>query len=283
MPFSETKSHNEQYWKNHFEKFLKPMVEQTGFLEAYRSEPLRGDVLRTIITNLIKAHIVVADITDSNPNVFWELGVRQSFKNGTITIAEFGTEIPFDLSIKGVLWYYPKGHIKNSEFVQQFNKAVSDFRTNPNSPDSQVLDTISGRGSFYEILQKDEVIRRIDALIEETQYNDFIAKIAEEGIEKKTGVGNLLFQVCSLELLVTHRYLDQPSTFYTKARSHLMSLLFDNSSFELLGEKPEEMIRHYTPKNGKPWQELFEATTTKEFDRRISELLNIRAKIEASY
>lgn len=283
MPFSETKSHNEQYWKNHFEKFLKPMVEQTGFLEAYRSEPLRGDLLRTIITNLIKAHIVVADITDSNPNVFWELGVRQSFKNGTITIAEFGTQIPFDLSIKGVLWYYPQDHIKNSEFVQQFNKAVSDFKTNPNSPDSQVLDTISGRGSFYEILQKDEAIRRIDALIEETEYNKVIAKMAKEGIEKKEGVGNLLFQVCSLELLVTQRYLDQPSTFYGKARTHLMSLLFDNSSFELCGEEPEKMIKLYTPKSGEPWQELFEATTTKRFDLLISELTSIKAKIEGSY
>ena len=37
--------------------------------------------------------IVVADITDSKPNVYWELGVRQSFKHGTIIIRELRDNI----------------------------------------------------------------------------------------------------------------------------------------------------------------------------------------------
>lgn len=105
MPFSETsEEHTEQYWTKHFKTFLKPLIEESGDLEVYRSKPLRGDILKQIIAELVVSPIVVADLTDGNPNVFWELGVRQSFKHGTITIAEEGTDIPFDLSVKGILF-----------------------------------------------------------------------------------------------------------------------------------------------------------------------------------
>ena len=62
-----------------------------------RSHPLRGDMVREIITNLVMAPIVIADITDENPNVYWELGVRHSFEHGTIIIAEEGTKRRFDI------------------------------------------------------------------------------------------------------------------------------------------------------------------------------------------
>ena len=79
MPFSKTnEEHTDEYWTNHFESFLKPIIEGFPELEARRSEPLHGDVLRQIITNLVVSPIVVVDITDWNPNVF--LGVRSSSK-----------------------------------------------------------------------------------------------------------------------------------------------------------------------------------------------------------
>ncbi len=92
MPFSKTsEKHTKEYWTKHYETFIKPLIESGHSLIAERSSPLRGDILRQIVTDLVTAPIVVADLTDANPNVYWELGVRQSFKHGTITIAEEGT------------------------------------------------------------------------------------------------------------------------------------------------------------------------------------------------
>lgn len=79
MPFSQTTDeHGEEYWTAHFERFLKPTIEEVG-LEARRSEPLRGDLVSEIVKELVVCPIVIADLTDLNANVFWELGVRQSF------------------------------------------------------------------------------------------------------------------------------------------------------------------------------------------------------------
>jgi hypothetical protein len=60
--------------------------------------------------------IVIADLTDSNPNVYWELGVRHSLKSGTILIKDHNYKIPFDLSKIGILSYYPEKHIKHEKF-----------------------------------------------------------------------------------------------------------------------------------------------------------------------
>jgi len=149
MPFSKTsETHSKAYWTRHFEAFLKPLIEESGDFEVSRSKALRGDLVKEIVENLYNSDIVVADLTDWNPNVFWELGVRLSYKHGTITIAEEGTKLPFDISTKGTL-YYPENHIRIQEFRTQFKKAIRDCLDNPDKPDSRVLEILSSRLSSH--------------------------------------------------------------------------------------------------------------------------------------
>lgn len=229
MPFSKSSDiHTEEYWNKHYTDFLEPLIESSNVCKAVRSEALRGDILRQIITDLVTAPLVVADLTDANPNVYWELGVRQSFKQSTITIAEHGTKPPFDLSTKGTLFYYPSDYIKMERFKKQFLKAITDCHESPEFPDSHVLETISGRGTLYQILMRDEAIRRLDALIAETQSNQIawkgIVKTCKENIKKRNGSvkGDIIFATevlrhCCIDLLISTRYLSAPTDFYETA------------------------------------------------------------------
>src|SRR5580704_3747330 len=49
-----------------------------------------------MISDIIHAELVVADLTDLNPNAFYELGIRHSTVKPTIHVAKFGTQLPFD-------------------------------------------------------------------------------------------------------------------------------------------------------------------------------------------
>lgn len=210
MPFSETsETHTEDYWSKHFETFLKLIIDPIPNIKVYRSEPLRGDILKQIIRELITAEVVIADITDYNPNVFWELGVRQSFKQCTITIAEEGTVLPFDLSSKSTLFYSPRDHIKNARFTKKLRNVIKDCLKNPDKPDSYILETISGRGSLYEIIRLEENLRRLDALKSEIDFNKKIFKKVHEmieGGEKK--VPTYRFRTSAMELFITNRYVN---------------------------------------------------------------------------
>lgn len=230
MPFSKTENHDEDYWTNHYEKFLKPIIEMSGLYEVHRSKALSGDILKQIITDLVVSKLVVADLTDANPNVYWELGVRQSFKHGTITIAEAEkTKLPFDLGGKGTLFYYPQNHIKQSQFLIDFQTAIRQVHES-GCYDSEVLETIAGRGTFFQVIQKEEAIRRVQGLIDENNENKNLLDMMLEtiGTEEKAPLGYFSFQHCSLEHLLTQRYLED-SQIYSDARNLYFVILATNS------------------------------------------------------
>ena len=230
MPFSKTtEQHDEKYWTNHFEKFLKPIIEENPKLEAYRSKALRGDILNDIIKNLINVSIVVADLTDLNANVFWELGVRQSFRHGTITIAEENTKLPFDISSKGTL-FYSQDRIKNEDFRKNFREALKDCLINPKRPDSRILENLSGKGTFFERFQHDETLRRLDAIIAEIDRNEFVLTSSLEIAKKNRKLKRRLsfkyestvaqMRLIAVELLLTDRYINANKSFYDLAEEY---------------------------------------------------------------
>lgn len=248
MPFSETsEKHTEKYWDDHYEKCLKPFIEANHPLIAERSSPLRGDIVRQIITDLVTSNVVVADLTDANPNVYWELGVRQSFKHGTITIAEYGTDLPFDVGGKGTLFYFPNDHIKMQDFKAKFDKAINDCLKNPDLPDSHVLETISGRGTLHQILMRSETVRKLDALLSEVECNIAILSdvkdtcnkniekektAREEGKAPKRAYVTSRFRHAALEMLVTSRYIEAENTFYEEAEKYMDNLLRVNDQLQ---------------------------------------------------
>lgn len=80
MPFSKSnKRHSQKYWTNHFQNFLKPEIEKLGNIEVSRSDELRGNIVKDIIISLYESDIVIADITNYNPNVFWAATNPRSF------------------------------------------------------------------------------------------------------------------------------------------------------------------------------------------------------------
>ena len=175
MPFSKSsESHTEEYWTLHFENFLKPGIEELSNIDVHRSAELRSDIIKEIIKDLYLSNFVVADLTDHNPNVFWELGVRQSLKYGTITIAEDGTNLPFDISTKSTLFYYPGNSKKNEKFLQNLREAIKDCITNPNKSDSTVIDvTTKIKG---DVLIPDEFgsLKREIYQKQDNKFNDFL-------------------------------------------------------------------------------------------------------------
>jgi hypothetical protein len=236
MPFSKTKEHHStEYWKRHFLSYLKPLIEKNTRLEAFRSEPLRGNIASQIITDLASSDIVVADLTDHNPNVLWELGVRQSFKHGTITIAETGTQIPFHFSHKGILLYNGE-HLDNQAFEQSFHEALQNCLEHPEATDSPVLEALGGRGSLYGIVHEDENNRRIAALKMEFNENKTVInkiykkceenkeiRAAKRGGKIRMESGQL--KTSAAEFLHINRYLDIEEDFYVILLDYIDSVL----------------------------------------------------------
>lgn len=281
MPISQTsEKHTKAYWAKHFNSFLKIHIEEGGKLKAHRSKALRGDILREIITDLVTVPIVVADLTDNNSNVYWELGVRQSFKHGTITIAEEGTKLPFDIGGKGTLFYDPKDHLKMEEFLKDFKTALKDCLSNPEIPDSHVLETLSGRGTLFEILNCEESIRRLEGVLAEYNENletiNKVLEVAKKNIKtttKTTEFVTRMLRKSSIELLTTNRYIHKDQSFYNVAELYLIWIIAINNQISSWG----------LPKTSDRWFIEAEKDTMKAFENFINEINSARKELKSKF
>ncbi len=81
-----------------FEFIIKEVCSKFEY-ECIRVDHLKTNTAITndILENLKSADIVIADITESNPNVFLEIGYRMALKKDLILIKEKGTNNPFDI------------------------------------------------------------------------------------------------------------------------------------------------------------------------------------------
>jgi hypothetical protein len=97
MPISETANHVEAHWQA-VQTLLHRAINAAGFSPRNVWESTATDrISERIIGNIFQVPIVVADITDLNPNVMLELGLRLSSKKPTVVVATTGSDIPFDI------------------------------------------------------------------------------------------------------------------------------------------------------------------------------------------
>lgn len=66
---------------------------------------LSGSINKRIIELVYNSDLVIANLTHANPNVMYELAFRHTLGTPTITIAESGSELPFDISSERTIFY----------------------------------------------------------------------------------------------------------------------------------------------------------------------------------
>lgn len=82
-----------------YRSIIKPAVEKAG-LKCIRADEVvhSGDIDKLMYELLLGADVVVADLSTSNPNAIYELGVRHALRpHTTIILAESQFKYPFDL------------------------------------------------------------------------------------------------------------------------------------------------------------------------------------------
>jgi hypothetical protein len=93
-PDSETRKRSDQV----MEYIIKPAAEINDLI-VVRSDKITkpGMISNQIITHMLNDRVVVADLTDRNANVFYELGVRHSFRKPVVQLLQCDQTLPFDV------------------------------------------------------------------------------------------------------------------------------------------------------------------------------------------
>lgn len=98
MPISDVDGYDKGHFLRVYEDIVKPAVEQTEF-SAIRADEVKETnfIHLDILKKIINAPIAICDLSSRNPNVLFELGIRQAFDKPTVLIQEKGTPKIFDI------------------------------------------------------------------------------------------------------------------------------------------------------------------------------------------
>lgn len=129
-----------EYWLTFFEDFLTKSLKTVGY-RARRSRPIAGNIVKEIIEDLAWSKLILAVLTDFNPNVWYELGVCHALRRGgTILVCQEDqiAGLPFDLKHHGVVSY--KQSLDRDFFTEQLRQRMESATEHANdSPVSEFL------------------------------------------------------------------------------------------------------------------------------------------------
>ena len=94
-PDSDTRKRSDQILKH----VLTPAVRQCGYA-ALRADQISepGIITSQVIQHIVDDPLVLADLTERNPNVFYELAIRHAIRKPLVQIIRKGDPIPFDVA-----------------------------------------------------------------------------------------------------------------------------------------------------------------------------------------
>ena len=89
-----------------YNDFIKPTLSEIGY-EVKRADDIENqrNIINDIVERIYNSSLIVADLTTTNPNVFYELGLAHAFTKPVILITQSIDEVPFDLRSQRLLEY----------------------------------------------------------------------------------------------------------------------------------------------------------------------------------
>lgn len=98
MPFSEkTGKYPEGFFSEVFNSLIVPAAAEAGYTAVTANKSGSDIIQKTIVSSIFNADIILADLTEHNPNVLFELGLAIAFKKNVVIIRAKGTAAIFDI------------------------------------------------------------------------------------------------------------------------------------------------------------------------------------------
>lgn len=190
MPISDPSGYEEGHFLKVYQDVFSPAIEAAGYIPHRVDEDSKSGLIQTkIIQNLLEAPMAICDLSTRNPNVLFELGIRQAFNKPVVIIQQEGTERIFDvgciscidydaqMSYRGVLKAREQIEvaIKTTE-VNGFNSIINELNIKPaNLSDTPVSDDKRNQLLLYMLLNKvdqmNEDLQKIKSAYNANQRN----------------------------------------------------------------------------------------------------------------
>lgn len=108
-----------------FDNIIVPIANDMGYSATRADKRFKSNLMEDIVKMVIDANIVIADLSDKNPNVYYEFGIRNAIKGKCIPIINKMSDLPFDITYFRAYQYdLDKGIENHSAFVDFIKNSI---------------------------------------------------------------------------------------------------------------------------------------------------------------
>jgi len=127
------------WFDSYYKEVYVPAIEKAGFIAKRADDLYRpGNIVNDIWNYTKEADVILADLTNKNPNVFYELGLAHAITKPAILITASMEDVPFDLRSLRVI-EYDKNSPQWGELLQ--NKITLALKETLNNPEKSIPPT----------------------------------------------------------------------------------------------------------------------------------------------
>ena len=157
--------------KGVIESTIKPVLQEYGFDDVRPAYEINdpGKIGEQVIQRIINDDLVIANLTGNNPNVMYELAIRQMTGKPVINICESGTNLPFDI-VEDRTIFFVNDMLGASELRTKLSYFLNEIRLDKEYTSNSILSSVKERSNMLEISSIQKQITQLNRILEMTLF-----------------------------------------------------------------------------------------------------------------
>ena len=140
MPISDPDGYEKGHFKMIYEDVFSPAIKQAGYTPFRADDSNASNLIQEkIVREIIESPMALCDLSTRNPNVLFELGIRQAFDLPVVLVQEEGTKRIFDIGNINTLDYDKNMQYRNVIQVQEKIKNAIIETENPSNGVNSII------------------------------------------------------------------------------------------------------------------------------------------------
>lgn len=137
MPIADTQGYESSHFNRVYKHLIQPACAKAGF-KAVRADDINNTnfIVLDILRRIVESDIAICDLSSRNPNVMYELGLRQAFNKKTVLIKDEKTLNPFD--VQGFRYCSYDSALRIDNAFENVNSIAKSLTSTHNADDSEV-------------------------------------------------------------------------------------------------------------------------------------------------
>lgn len=171
MPISDQGDYPQGHFDKIYEQIFKPAIKEAGY-EPYRVDEnkLCDSIIGKIFSALQECPMALCDLSNRNPNVLYELGIRQAYDKPVVLVKDEKTEQIFDVS---AIRTVPYSSTRLYEEVLKDRKAITEaICSTKEGKQNSIIKVVNVKNAEVqkgEVSQEDKIEVLLSGLLEDVK------------------------------------------------------------------------------------------------------------------